>query len=146
MTGEALRESWQGRSLRLAARNIQLRAALVSLFADNYDETLPFLLASVFGDWAIAAPFYCSNPRIDRAGHIVADLIMPDGMKLKDAIIFAGERQMERLFRKLADRLRFTDAERIDLFVAVRHWVKADRRLDPNFDRSDPDAKRLVLH
>lgn len=46
---------------------------------------------------------------------------------------------------QLADRLKLTDGERIDLFIAVRHWVKADHRLDPAFDRRDPDARRLTV-
>lgn len=148
MEGDELRESWQARALALAElnNNVQLKCALISLFADNYDDTLPFLLAAVFGDWSIRAPFYCSNPKINKRGCIVADLVMPDGARLKDAIIFEGEQQMQAIFRKLADRLKLTDAERIDMFIAVRHWVKADQRLDPAFDRRDPDAKRLVLH
>jgi hypothetical protein len=146
MEGHELRESWQGRALRFARDNPQLKTALLSLLADNYDETLPFLLAAVYGDWTIRAPFYCSNPKINKRGCIVADLIGPDGYRYKDAVIFLSEMQMEGTFRKLADRLKLSDAERIDLFVAVRHWVKADQRLDPAFDRRDPDARRLVLH
>jgi hypothetical protein len=30
------------------------------------------------------------------------------------------------------------------MFAAVKRWVVADRRLDPNMDPQDPDAKRLV--
>lgn len=147
MTGEELRTSWQGRAIMMAElKSIQLKTALISLFADNYDDTLPFLLAACFGDWSVRAPFYCSNPKINKRGCIVADLIMPDGGKLKDAVIFNGEMQMQDVFRKLADRLKLSDAERIDLFIAVRHWVKADQRLDPAFDRRDPDAKRLRIN
>lgn len=148
MHADVLRQSWQGRALALASKsdNFQLRCALMSLLADNYDDTLPFLLQAVFGDWTIKAPFYCSNPKIDKRGLIVADLIMPDGHKYGNSVIFVSEQQMEGVFRRLADRLKLVDAERIDLFIAVRHWVKADARLDPTMDRRDPDARRLVLH
>lgn len=147
MTGEELRQSWQGRALALAdEKSIQLKTALISLFADNYDDVLPFLLSAVFGDWSIKAPFYCSNPKINKRGYIVADLIMLDGAKLKDSIIFTGSQQMQDTFRNLADRLKLSDAERIDMFVALHHWVKADQRLDPAFDRRDPDARRLTVH
>ena len=146
MSGEELLFSWQGRALRFARDNPQLKTALLSLLADNYDETMPFLLVAVEGDFGIKAPFYCSNPKIDKRGCIVADLIMPDGFKYKNSVIFLNEDQMQATFRKLADRLKLDDAERIDLFIAVRHWVKADQRLDPAFDRRDPDARRLVLH
>lgn len=148
MSGEELRTSWQGRALAFAdgGRNFQLRTALISLLADNYDEALPFLLAAVFGEWHIKAPFYCSNPKIDKYGAVIADIIMPDGYKYKGSIIFANTHQMETIFRRLADKLKFSDAERIDLFVAIRHWIKADQRFDPTFDRRDPDARRLTIN
>lgn len=146
-TGEELRQSWQGRALALTETAApKLCRVLMSVLADNYDETMPFLLHAVFGSCGIAAPFLCTAPKIDKAGRIVADLITKYGTLQKSYVIFDDEAQMEGVFRKLADQLKLTDAERIDLFIAVRHWVKADQRLDPTFDRRDPDAKRLVLH
>lgn len=149
MSGEELRLSWQGRALAFChdGSHGQLSAALLSLLADNYDETLPFLLCAVFGEViGIAAPFYCSNPKIDKAGRVVADMIDKHGRKIHGSVIFANEDQMQGVLRRLADRLRLSDAERIDLFIAARHWVKADWRLDPTMDRRDPEAKRLVVH
>ena len=49
-------------------------------------------------------------------------------------------------FRRLADKIKLSDADRVELFAAVKNWVVADRRLDPTMDPKDPDAKRLVLH
>lgn len=146
MDGDALRASWQGRALMFVRGTPQLKTVLLSLLADNYDDTLPFLLAAAYGDFGIRAPFYCSNPKIDKRGFIVADLIGTDGHKYTNAVIFLSEQQMQDVFRRLADRLKLSDADRIDIFVAVRHWIKADQRLDPTMDRRDPDAKRLVLH
>lgn len=146
MHGQELADSWQGRALHFARKNPQLKTALLSLLADNYDETLPFLLAAVYGDYHINAPFYCSNPKINKRGCIVADLITGDGFKYRDAVIFLGTQQMEATFRKLADRLKLGDADRVDLFACVHHWVKADQRLDPTMDARDPDARHLVLH
>lgn len=147
MTGEELRQSWQGRALAYVQEHSlgQLGAALLSLLADNYDETMPFLLKAVFPDAVgIRTPFYCSSPKIDKAGCIVAEMIDKSGRKIKNAIVFASTAQMEGVFRKMADRLRLTDDERRDLFACVRNWVKADQRLDPTMDRADPDARRLV--
>ena len=53
---------------------------------------------------------------------------------------------MEAVFRVLADRIKLNDTDRRELFACVLHWVKADRRLDPSFDRRDPDAKRLTVN
>lgn len=146
MDAHELRESWQGRALHFARNNPQLKTALLSLLADNYDETLPFLLHAVSGSAAVLAPFYSSNPVINKHGCIVADLIGTDGCKYRDAVIFLSTGQMQDTFRRLADRLKLDDADRADLFICVRHWVKADQRFDPSFDRRDPDARRLVLN
>lgn len=146
MEAHELRESWQGRALHYARDNQQLKTALLSLLADNYDEALPFLLAAVYGDWSIRAPYYVTSPKINKCGFVIADLIMPDGYHYKNTVVFITTEQMEGTFRRLADHLKLTDAERVDLFVAVRHWVKADQRLDPAFDRRDPDARRLTVH
>ncbi len=146
MSGEELNASWQGRALRFANDNPQLKTFLMSLLADNWDDAMPFLLTAVYGEFGIKAPFYCSNPKIDKRGHIVADLIGTDGFKYKNAVVFISTNQMQGTLRKLGDRLKLSDEERIELFNAARHWVKADLRLDPTFDRADPDAKRLVLH
>lgn len=146
MTAEELRSSWQGRALHFARTNPQLRTALLSLLADNYDEAMPFLLHAVTGRSSIEAPYYVTSPKINKRGCIVADLIVPDGTKYRDAVIFLSTQQMQTTLRRLADRLKLDDTDRVDLFVAARFWVKADQRLDPTMDRRDPDARRLVLH
>ena len=53
---------------------------------------------------------------------------------------------MRDAFRRLADRLKLSDSDRIEMFKYVQRWVVADRRLDPTFDPQDPDAKRLTTH
>lgn len=147
MHADRLRDSWQGRMLRYVRHQQQLGPVVLSLLADNFDDAMPFLLRAVFPQaYGVQAPFYCSNPKIDRAGRIVADMIERDGTKTKNKIVFVSERQMEAVFRVLADRLKLNDVDRCDLFACVRHWVKADMRLDPAFDRRDPDAKRLTVN
>jgi len=139
--------SWQGRALAVTEIEApKLCRVLMSVFADNYDEAMPFLLHAVFGSAAVTAPFLCTSPKINKQGRVVADLITKYGTKQKNFVVFDDEDQMQGVFRRLADKMRFSDAERIDLFIAVRHWVKADQRLDPTMDRRDPDAKRMVLH
>jgi hypothetical protein len=48
--------------------------------------------------------------------------------------------------RRLADRLKLTDQERLEFFTCVKRWLVADHRLDPTMDPADPDAKRLTIH
>lgn len=138
-----LRASWQARVL--AGSGGHLGAVVLSVLAHNYDEAMPTLLRLVFpGFTSIAAPFYCTAGKVDKAGRVVADVVTRTGEIVKDAEVFASEEKLRDEFRRLADRLKLSDPDRIELFKCVQRWVVADRRLDPNFDPRDPDAKRLV--
>lgn len=144
---EQLRQSWQGRALACTNGKGHMLAVLMSLLADAYDDAFPFLMRAVFPEWhGVYTPFLCTSPKIDKAGRVVADLMLKDGAKIKGHIVFASEQEMQDAFRRLADWLKLSDADRINLFDKVRAWVKADLRLDPNMDRNDPDAKRLTVN
>jgi len=140
-----LRASWQAKVLEGAKG--QLGAVVLSVLAHTYDEAMPTLLRVVFpGFTSITAPFYCTAAKVSKTGIIVADLVDRDGKIHKDSAVFASEMEMRDQFRRLADRLKLSDPDRIELFKCAQRWVVADRRLDPTFDPRDPDAKRLHIN
>lgn len=140
-----LRASWQARALSAAGGH--MGAVVISVLAHTYDDAMPTLLRIVFpGFTSIAAPFYCSAAKVNKAGQVVADVVSKSGEIVKDAKVFDSEIALRDAFRHLADRLKLSDADRIEMFKCAQRWVVADRRLDPNFDPQDPDAKRLVVH
>ena len=137
-----LMATWQARTLQAATG--KTGAVLLSVLAHCYDEQLLTLLKAVYpGFTSIAAPFLCSAGRIAKSGAIVADLIGPDGRTHKNRVFYRSELELRDDFRKLADRIQLNDSDREQLFIAVRKWVVADRRLDPTMDPKDPDAKRF---
>lgn len=138
-----LRESWQGRVL--AAAKGQTGAVVLSVLAHNFDGAILTLCQVVFpGFSGIEAPFMCSAAKVNKAGWVVADVAMRDGRIAKDAKIFASEIELRDEMRRLADRIKLSDADRVQFFAAVQKWVVADQRLDPTMNPMDPDAKRLV--
>lgn len=140
-----LSASWQARVL--ASSGGHLGAVVLSVLSHNFDDAMPVLLRLVFpGFVSITAPFYCTAAKVDKAGRVVADVVTRDGGIVKDSVVFASEQHLRDEFRRLADRLKLNDSDRTELFKSVQRWVVADRRLDPNFDPKDPDAKRLILH
>lgn len=155
---EALAGTWQSKVLHETCRMNgigvlgpmdKLGSVLLSMFAHNLDAgPLAVLLAAVFpGFYSIGTPFICSAAKIDKAGRIVADVVMRDKeFPRKDHVLFLSTQHLERTFRRLADRLKLSDRDRVALFIAAKAWVVADRRLDPAMDPADPDARRLVLH
>ena len=138
-----LRDTWQGRAL--AAATGKTAAVLLSVLAHNYDDALLPLLQVVFpGFTSISAPFFCTAGKVAKSGHVVANMVTRTGRVQKDFPVYRNIFEMQNDFRRLADQTKLSDADRIELFAAVKNWVVADRRLDPTFDPKDPDAKRLV--
>lgn len=141
-----LRGMWQVRAL-IETKDKWVGAILLSVLAHNYDDAMPVLMRVAFpGFTSIKPPFLCSSGKIDKGGHIVADVVRSCGTIVKNRPLCASTAALQDLFRFLADRLKLTDAERKELFIAVQRWVVADTRLDPTMDPKDPDAKRLRLH
>jgi hypothetical protein len=138
-----LRGSWQARALGTATG--KTAAVLLSVLAHSFDDAMPVLLRIVFpGFTSITAPFFSTAGKVAKSGHVVADMVTKNGKIEKDFPIYLNETELRDDFRRLADRLKLNDADRIEMFKCVQRWVVADRRLDPTFDPKDPDAKRFV--
>jgi hypothetical protein len=140
-------DGWQARMIRATERD-RLGPIVLSVLAESSTEMEMFIfLCLVYGEAfkGLRGPHLVSAAKISKRGCIVAD-VKRQGRKTRNAIIFVSEQHMETEFRKLCDRLKLADAERIEFFNMVQKWVVADYRLDPRMDRNDPDAKRLTLH
>lgn len=143
---QELRDTWQVRAL-IETQWMSIGTVMLSVIAHNYDDAMPFLMRAAFpGFRALAPPALISAGKIDHSGRIVADMAAWNGRTIKDYVLYPTERAMRDDFRRLADRMRLVDKDRIEMFKAAQRWVVADRRLDPTMDPRDPDAKRLAVH
>jgi hypothetical protein len=141
-----LRATWQARVLE--GTTGPARMVVMSVLAHVYDEAIFTLCAAIFADFdgSLRPPFLTSAAKIDKAGRIVADMVDERGHVHKNTVLFPDEIALRDAFRKLADRLKLSDTDRIELFNCAQRWVVADRRLDPAMDPKDPDAKRLTVN
>ena len=138
---QELRDSWQGKLLA-KARTKDYMVAL-SVLATNYDEMMIPLLRAVHPGWIEPSlPCLCTSGRIAKSGAVFAQCMFEEGRKY--VVLYKDELELRDNFRRLADQAQINDRERIEMFQAIRNWIKADYRLDPTMDSSDPDAKRLV--
>jgi len=145
---DELRETWQARAI-IASKYDPLGMVVLSVLDHSFDEAMPMLMHLLFpGFVSVTTPFICSHGKINKRGHIVADVLWySDGrLPVKNVVIFRSTRGLEKSFRELADRLKLSDKDRRELFAAARRWVAADERLDPTMDPRDPDAKRLTVN
>lgn len=136
-----LRDTWQGRCVQAARGRPAM--VLMSALVHSYEESAPLLYALIFPDHGkVMAPYLESCGRVAKNGAITAKVRHRSGLVSED-VIYPSEIALRDEFRKLADQLRLSDADRVELFGAIKRWVVADRRLDPSMDPKDPDAKRL---
>lgn len=142
---QQLREGWQCRAL-VAARGHN-RAIVASILAHAFEGAILTIMQTCFpGFERLKPPFLSSAGRIDKAGRVVADIWEKDGTISKNQVIFPNSFAYRDAMRRLADRLRFSDAERLEFFTCVKRWLVADLRLDPTMDPADPDAKHFTVH
>lgn len=152
---EDLRLTWQARALASATRcssNISgyvkardfTGAVVLSILSHSFDDSMPVLAHLVHGRFeGWTGSILTSIGRVNKAGRVVADLLI-NGTVYKKAELFQNVDAFKSNLRTFADKLDMTDQERLEFFTSARRWLAADERLDPTFDRNDPDAKRLV--
>jgi hypothetical protein len=142
-----LRATWQARILVAAQEKREgvIGAVALSVLAHSYGETVTdVLLPVLFPGFVGLTAGLCSAGRVDKTGAVVANFVEKSGAITKNYPLYRDEIALRDDFRRLADQLKLTDADRVEMFAAVKRWVVADRRLDPNMDPQDPEAKRLV--
>jgi hypothetical protein len=137
-----LADTWQGRCV-MAARG-RTAMVLMSVLCHSYENGARYLY-DLLMPGKVMAPYLESCGRIAKNGTVVAR-VRGRNARLTEEVIFMNEIALRDEFRRLADQLKLCDADRIELFGAVKNWVVADRRLDPTMDPKDPDAKRFVLN
>lgn len=129
------RDMWEAKVL-LAARGRLARVAMsvISRYWGDDTSRLRALFGLVWpGFTNIATPFVASAGRILRGGEVCADLMIDDGNGMeRNAKLYDSLADLESAFRHLADRLKLTDADRVDLFAAVQNWISVDYRQRPD--------------
>lgn len=135
------RDTWQARSL--AAAEGKTAAVLLSVLAHNYEDSLMLICRAIGLSTFLPTPFLVSIGKVNHDGSVIAKVQQKDG-EIEWWSLYPSELALRDDFRRLADRLKLSDADRVELFDAVKRWLPADRRLDPAMDPKDPDAKRLV--
>jgi hypothetical protein len=139
------RDSWQVRAL-LAARGLE-QAVVLSMLAHSYDDDMLRILNIAYpGFVSISAPFLGTAGKVDKRGRICADIIFDDQPPMKLQPLYASEIHFRDAMRRIADQLKLSDADRIEMFDVAQRWIVCDFRLDPTMNPQDPDAKRLTVN
>lgn len=128
MSADEIRDIWQSRAL--AASRGKLRAVLTAVFAKEYAPEFPLLWRVTFGAQDVPKPFISGYAKIYPSGRLVADVTDEDDVQ-RPTRIYDSLDEYTFAARRLADRLKLRDSERIAFFSTLRKWVVADLRVGP---------------
>lgn len=137
---QQLRDEWQCRLL-VESKGVE-RLVVLAVLANLYLEAMEVLLNVAFPDFIqIKPPIYSGFATIKRAGHVVCDYIDADYTVYRNVVVYDSEDKMNGAFRRIADRLKLGDNERIALFVDLKRWVSRDERIGPSIEhKHEADA------
>jgi hypothetical protein len=130
---QTIAETWQARALRESSG--KTAAVVMAVLFYSYSEAMEVLLRVIYpGFRELRFPFYTSGATVVKTGKVVCDLATARfGSHLvtaRNTLVYESEGELIKEFRDLADRLKFTDAERVQMTTAVQNWVVADLRID----------------
>lgn len=137
------REGWQCRVLK---KSRDSRAVVLSILAHNFEDAILTICQAIWPDFAGLDRGLISAGKIDKAGRVVADYAEKDGSITANKVIYNNDIEYRDDMRRIADRLKLSDQDRLEFFTCVKRWLVADLRLDPTMDPMDPDAKHLTRH
>jgi hypothetical protein len=131
-----LRDTWQARVLA-EDRGKAIHMMMAVLF-HSYKPAMQILLRVVFpkapiarNGWTeISLPFLYGPAKIDKYGRVLCGLVDKLGHNRGQSVIYETEGEMLKDVRDLADRLKLTDDDRVQMVGAVKQWIVADRRID----------------
>lgn len=137
MPAAQLRETWQCRVLQ-HAKDRAFYVMLAALCAEYHVGVKILLSAAHPGFSDIKPPLLAGYATIAPDGSIWCYLI-DEERNLKAVGVYQNEHKLAYEMRKLADKLKLNDRERLDMFTVVEKWIVQDQRIDEH-------GRRKVLH
>ena len=123
-----LRDTWQGRAL--AEARGRTAAVLLAVIAAEWPTVLPTLLRVVFpGFIDIDRPFLRGYAQIAPSGAVICEMVDRDA-NVAVVPIYESKDRLLGDFRRLADRLKLKDEDRVTLFAVLGKWIVKDARVD----------------
>ena len=129
-----LRNTWQARCL--AETKGKLAAVVLAVLMHSYPSAMQILLRVVFpaapvgkGGWVeVRPPFFWGPATILKSGSVVCKTVNRDRSVVPRGMVYAGEHELIKDMRDLADRLKLDDDDRKEMTEAFKRWITRDLR------------------
>lgn len=126
MTGEQIKDTWQSKALQ--ASDAKICNVLMCVFSKEYAAAFPVLFYATFGKTAdLSFPFLSGYASIAPSGRLICNqMIGPHSLRKVE--VYESEGAFILDMRKLADKMKLSDADRTDMFRVLQKWVTQDLR------------------
>lgn len=129
----AIRAMWQSRAL-YAAKGITAKVLGCALM-NEYAMAMPILLRVTFPNFKdVQLPALTGYATVWPSGRISCAMIDTNRNR-KVVEVYASEEEMRGGFRRLADELKLSDAERVEMFAVLKKWITRDLRVGVNGEK-----------
>lgn len=124
---DEIRQMWQSRALH--ASTGKMRKVLITALAKEYPGAMVTLMKVTFPGFVdFDLPIFLSYAHICRFGTIVCEMMEKHGVR-RTVCVYRSENAFIYDMRKLADKLKLDDKDRVEMFTVLQKWVASDRRV-----------------
>jgi len=131
---KSIRDSWQARCLHAVNDDDKFWNVVHAVLWHDYGKAMPVLLQVIYpGFTDITRPFFIGGANVIANGKVVCRMVREGDASIDDAdwvVVYDSQEQLNWNFRKLADKLKLSDRDRMELFASVKRWIVADLRID----------------
>lgn len=136
---QKLRDDWQCRLLAEAKGTAA--AVVLAMLGNLYYEAMHTMLRVVFPQFRqLVPPLLTGFATIAPTGQVLCDYIDANWSLHRNRAVYDSEEAFLKEFRDLADKLKFSDADRAAMFRDLARWVSRDMRLKPAEEAKANDA------
>lgn len=128
-TGEQIMATWQARALRGSEGKLQhvLFTAMVNEYSAITQNTWLVLLGVIIPKFNADQPFLNGYAKIMPSGRVVSEVFYRGDRQLQ--MIYRSKDEFISEMRKLADKLKLDDLDRVAMFALLGKWIAADLRV-----------------
>ena len=138
-TQDQIRQMWQIRALAYAKDHGKIFRVLMRCFINEYiavtQSTWQSLLRiAIPGYDDLQRPLLLGNARVEMSGRVTSEVINEGGVVVRMALYESKDKFLWE-FRKMADKLKLNDVDRVAMFAVLGKWISEDLRVGVEGER-----------
>lgn len=128
-SGEEIAAMWQTRALHASTGKMQhvLFRAMANEYTGVTSKSWVLLLSIIIPNFNPDQPFLDGHAKIMQSGRVVSEVFYRGDRRLQ--VVYQNKDEFISEMRRLADRLKLNDVDRVAMFALLGKWIVADYRV-----------------